>query len=123
MAMTPQDSVETFIAAWSRSDMDAVYAMMAGDIVWDNVPMGPAHGIDGCKAVMAQFPPVEAIEFVVHAIAANGNTVLTERTDRFLIGGRWRSIRVMGSFEVNAAGRIQTWRDYFDLVEFQREFG
>ncbi len=115
-------TVEAFIAAWCRNDMDGVYALMADDIVWDNIPMGPAHGIDGCKALMTQFPPVDGIEFVVHNIAVNGAAVLTERTDRFLVGGRWRSIRVMGCFEVDPAGRIKNWRDYFDMAEFQREF-
>jgi limonene-1,2-epoxide hydrolase len=48
--------------------------------------------------------------------------VLTERTDKFLVGGTWRAIRVMGTFEVNTEGKIARWRDYFDLAEFQREF-
>lgn len=121
--MTPQEIVETFIAAWNRNDLDAAYAMMADDIVWHNIPMEPALGIDGCKALMAQFPPVEGIEFETHHISANSNVVMTERTDKFLIGGKWRNIRLMGIFEVDAAGKIAKWRDYFDMVEFQREFG
>ena len=120
--MSVQSIVEDFIAAWSRNDMDAVYSMMADDIVWDNIPMGPAHGIEGCKALMANFPPVEGIDFDTHYIAATGNMVLTERTDKFLIGGTWRAIRLMGIFEVNRAGKIQNWRDYFDMAEFNREF-
>jgi limonene-1,2-epoxide hydrolase len=38
------------------------------------------------------------------------------------VGGRWRAIRVSGTFEINAEGKITHWRDYFDLAEFQREF-
>jgi limonene-1,2-epoxide hydrolase len=120
--MTAQQIVEAFIAAWSRSDLEAVYALMADDVVWHNIPMEAAVGIGACKALMAQFPPSEGIEFETHHIAANGNIVLTERTDKFLVGGRWRSIRVMGTFEINAAGKIAKWRDYFDMGEFQREF-
>lgn len=122
MPMDARTAVEAFIAAWNRSDMDAVFAMMADDIVWDNIPMGPAHGIAACKALIAQLPPVDGIEFVVHAMAVNANMVLTERTDRFLVDGRWRDIRLMGIFEVNPSGKIQNWRDYFDLAEFQRAF-
>jgi limonene-1,2-epoxide hydrolase len=120
--MTPQETVEAFIAGWNSGDLDAVYGMMADDIVWHNIPMEPANGIDGVKALMAQFPPSEGIEFVTHHIAANGNMVLTERTDKFLIGGTWRAIRVMGTFEIDGAGKIAQWRDYFDMLEFQREF-
>jgi limonene-1,2-epoxide hydrolase len=120
--MTPQQTVEVFIGAWNSGDLDSVYGMMADDIVWHNIPMEPAVGLDGVKALMASFPPSEGIEFETHHIAANGNVVLTERTDKFLISGRWRNIRVMGTFEIDGAGKIAQWRDYFDMAEFQREF-
>jgi limonene-1,2-epoxide hydrolase len=29
----------------------------------------------------------------------------------------------MGTFELNDAGKIVRWRDYFDSAEFVREFG
>ena len=28
----------------------------------------------------------------------------------------------MGTFEIGTDGRIAAWRDYFDMLEFQREF-
>ena len=64
----------------------------------------------------------EAIEFVVHASAENPetNTVMNERTDRFKIGERWVEARVMGVFELRD-GKISSWRDYFDLAEFQSQ--
>ncbi len=114
--------VEDFIGCWNSGDMDGVYAAMADDIIWDNIPMGPVQGIEGCKGLMANFPPMEGVEFETHHISASGNIVMTERTDKFLIGGRWRPIRLMGIFEVNADGKIQHWRDYFDMAEFQKEF-
>jgi limonene-1,2-epoxide hydrolase len=120
--MRPQDTVEAFIAAWNRSDLEAAFAMMADDIIWHNIPMEPAVGIDACKALMAQFPPVEGIEFETHHISAKGTVVMTERTDKFLIGGTWRKIRLMGIFEVDSDGKIAKWRDYFDMAEMQREF-
>lgn len=120
--MSPQETVETFIAAWNRGDGPAAFGMMAQDVVWHNIPMEPAVGIAGCQALMAGFPPIEGTEWTVHNIAANGNVVLTERTDKFLIGGIWRAIRVSGTFEINTEGKIAHWRDYFDMVEFQREF-
>lgn len=120
--MTPQQIVEAFIAAWNHRDIEGAYAMMADDIVWHNIPMEPAVGVAGCQALMAGFPPIEDVEWVTHNIAANGSVVLTERADKFLIGGKWRAIRVMGTFEVNAERKIAQWRDYFDMLEFQREF-
>lgn len=120
--MSPQEIVEAFIDAWNRGDVPAAFGMMADDIVWHNIPMEPAVGLAGVQALMGQFPPIEGTEWITHNIAANGNVVLTERTDKFLVGGRWRAIRVSGTFEINAEGKITHWRDYFDLSEFQREF-
>jgi limonene-1,2-epoxide hydrolase len=120
--MTPQQTVEKFINAWNTGDMAGAFGMMADDIVWHNIPMEPAVGMAGVQALMGTFPPVEGTEWITHHIAANGKVVLTERTDKFLVGGKWRAIRVMGTFEVNAEGKIAQWRDYFDMAEFQREF-
>lgn len=120
--MTPQETVEAFIAAWNRMDIPGALAMMTADAMWHNIPLGPARGMAEIQAVMALLPPAEGIEFITHHIATAGDLVLTERTDRFLIGGRWRDLRVKGTFEIDSEGRITAWRDYFDLAEMQREF-
>jgi limonene-1,2-epoxide hydrolase len=122
MNQYPQAIVEAFIGKWNDMDVPGALAMMAEDAVWDNIPMGPAKGMAEIQSVMAQFPPAEGIEFITHHIAVNGNVVLTERTDKFLIGSKWRALRVMGTFEINGDGKIQHWRDYIDLGEMQREF-
>lgn len=108
--------IEDFIAAWNRLDMAAIEDMLAPDVFYHNIPMEPAHGREGFRAFMAQMP-ASAAEWTLHAIAANGDKVLTERTDRLLIGDKWISIRVMGTFEI-ADGKIAQWRDYFDMAEF-----
>ena len=121
--MTPTETIEAFIAAWDRFDLDAIYSFMADDIMWEDVPLSTVNGIDQVRAKMDAFPGVEGCGFDMHHIAANGNVVLTERTDWFEMKGKKRSIRVMGTFELNAEGKIAKWRDYFDSAEFQREFG
>ncbi len=122
--MTPQETVESFIQAWNDMDLDTAYAMMAEDIVWHNIPMEPAIGVEGAKKLMEGFPPIVKIDWKTHHIAVNGNVVQTERTDSFTFeNGKTASIRLMGIFEVDADGKIAKWRDYFDMLEFQREFG
>jgi limonene-1,2-epoxide hydrolase len=115
--MTPQQTVEAFIACWNRMDMPGAFALMHPDIVYHNIPMEPARGHAGVQAVFAGFPPMEAVDWITHAIAANGPLVLTERTDKFKINGAWLSLPVMGTFEVHD-GLITAWRDYFDLQQF-----
>ena len=114
--MTPIAIVTDFCAAFDRLDWDGIYAHLADDIVYHNIPMEPVHGLDAFKAVYAAFPVSEA-RFEINNIAANGNIVLTERTDRFVLAGQPIVIRVMGVFEIRD-GKIAVWRDYFDLAQF-----
>ena len=47
--------------------------------------------------------------------------MLTERVDRFVFGGKHIELPVMGAFEIDREGRIQAWRDYFDLQQFMKQ--
>jgi limonene-1,2-epoxide hydrolase len=122
--MTPQETVEAFIGHWNACDIEAMLALCADDIVYHNIPMEPVHGTTAMQAMVEGFlGNIERCDWQTHAIAANGNVVLTERTDIFHFkDGRRAAIRVMGTFEIGADGRIAGWRDYFDMLEFQREF-
>lgn len=122
--MTPQQTVEAFIGHWNACDIEAMLALCAEDIVYHNIPMEPVHGITAMRAMVEGFlADIASCDWRTHAIAANGNVVLTERTDGFNFkDGRKAAIRVMGTFELDDAGLITGWRDYFDMGEFQREF-
>jgi hypothetical protein len=51
----------------------------------------------------------------VHAISADGPTVLTERTDVLKLGQLRVQLWVCGRFDVHD-GQIALWRDYFDWL-------
>ena len=122
--MTPTETVTAFISHWNSGDMEAMYAMCAEDVTWHNIPMDPIVGKAAMREAVAGFMVnVAKCDWQTHAIAENGNHVLTERTDAFeLKDGRRAAIRVMGTFEIGDDGLIAAWRDYFDMSEFQREF-
>lgn len=122
--MTPQQTVEAFIDHWNACDIDAMLSLCADDIVYHNIPMEPIRGTTAMRAMIEGFlVNIESCNWQTHAIAANGNVVLTERTDGFNFkDGRKAAIRVMGTFDLDDAGLISGWRDYFDMAEFQREF-
>lgn len=122
--MTPQQTVEAFIGHWNACNIDAMLALCAEGIVYHNIPMEPVNGTAAMRVMIEGFlADIASCDWQTHAIAANGNTVLTERTDIFNFkDGRRAAIRVMGTFDLDAEGRIAAWRDYFDMLEFQREF-
>ena len=111
--------VENFIAAWGRRDIDGLMAFFAPDALYHNIPVEPVVGTEAIRGVVDSFAgAATAIEWVLHQIAETASgVVLTERTDRFEIAGKWIELRVMGSF-VLKDGKITEWRDYFDMKQF-----
>ena len=112
------ERVRAFIAAWKRNDLEEIMGFFAEDCVYHNIPLEPAVGLDAIRAVLEMFvPPADEIEFVIHKIMSDGDTVFTERTDRFVTNGKSIALPVAGVFELRD-GKIAAWRDYFDLQTF-----
>lgn len=114
--MEPAEIVDEFIARVCRMDLDGACELLADDVEYDNVPMGKNHGPQAVKDFLgAMVGEIDAVEFVVHRQAAQGDLVLNERTDRFVKDGTAYDLPVAGVFEVRD-GRIVLWRDYFDMA-------
>jgi len=111
--MGAEETVLAFVAAWNALDWSRIYALLADDIVYHNMPLKPVLGRDAVRAHLDAWP-VDACEWEVRNIASSGSVVLTERIDRFARGEDRIVVPVMGAFEV-ADGRIAAWRDYFDM--------
>lgn len=119
------DLIDQFVAAWAKMDLDEIMGFFADDAVYTNIPIDPPNeGSEAIRKTIEGFMGMaQKIEFVVHHQTENAQgVVMNERTDRFLIGERWAEAPVMGVFEI-ADGRIQAWRDYFDLAQFSSQMG
>jgi limonene-1,2-epoxide hydrolase len=117
-----QAIVRDFIDACNANDVERVMTFFTDDCVYHNVPIDPVTGPDAIRGVLTGFMGMASeIDWVVHNIAeSSGGVVLTERTDRFLIGEKWLELPVMGTFDLRD-GKICGWRDYFDMQQFQRQ--
>ena len=111
--------VETFLYAMQDEDFDTVDAALADTIVWQNVGFVTMQGRQRIMKVLRSGQGRVGFEVKIHRIAADGNTVLTERTDAIVIGPLRMQFWVCGVFEVHA-GRITLWRDYFDLLDIAK---
>ena len=112
---TPEEVVQEFCAAFATKDVDTITNLLADDVVYHNVGMAPAVGKEASVAMIQGFLDMaEKMTFQIHRIAANGDSVLTERTDTFTINGADSPVAVMGSFDLRD-GKIVAWRDYFDM--------
>ena len=114
------DTVNAFIAAIDRNDLDAALQYAAPGITYDNVPLATVQGVEAVRDVLGPFlGQATAVEFRIIRQAEQGNLVLNERLDRFELGGRWIELAVAGVFEVDDSGHIVLWRDYFDKGQFE----
>jgi limonene-1,2-epoxide hydrolase len=119
----PEQVVRDFCAAVSQRDADVLRPFFSDDVVYHNIPMDPAKGIEATMATINMFLGIcEGLEFEIHHLASDGEAVLTERTDTFTMQGKTAPLPVMGVFHVRD-GKITAWRDYFDMGQVNTIFG
>jgi limonene-1,2-epoxide hydrolase len=125
---SPIDVVRGFCAAWSDNlGTIELAAFFTDDAVYHNIPQAPVTGREAIANLIDSFirpgpPGIESIEFRVINIAANGPVVMTERVDVFRLSDKSFELQVMGTFEVTD-GKINAWRDYFDMNQFTSRMG
>lgn len=117
-ATDPAGVVKAFLLALQAGELDQALELLDENVTYINVTLPTVRGRRGVERVFR--PAYEKLHggFRVHfhAIAAEGNTVLTDRTDELIMGPVRQRIWVYGRFEV-ADGRITLWRDQFDWVD------
>ena len=84
------------------------------------MPLEPILGRDAVRSYLKSVGAFDWVDWKFLAIAADGNTVLTERIDEFGISGIQVKLPLMGAFEIRD-GLIVERRDYFDLAMYQRQ--
>jgi limonene-1,2-epoxide hydrolase len=120
--------VRRFCAAWSDNMGAAeLAAFFAKDAVYHNIPLAPVTDREDIANTIASVlrpgpPGIEGIDFRVINIAANGPVVMTERVDVFKLPDKSFELPVVGTFEVSG-GKINAWRDYFDMSQFTSRMG
>ena len=117
-----QALVRSFIEAFNANDLSRIIEFFDSDAVYHNIPVDPVRGAEAIRGVIDGFLGLATeVDWVIHNIAeAEDGTVLTERTDRFLIQNKWIELPVMGAFVVRGT-KLSKWRDYFDMKQFQSQ--
>jgi limonene-1,2-epoxide hydrolase len=110
-------TVETFLYALQDEDYDAAEATLADTILYQNVGYTTMRGRGRIIKLFRRGQGRVRFEVKFHRVAAEGNAVLTERTDALIFGPLRVQFWVCGVFEVHG-GKITLWRDYFDAFDF-----
>jgi limonene-1,2-epoxide hydrolase len=100
-----------------QRDPEVLRAFFSDDVVYHNIPMDPAEGIEATMATIDMFIGMcDALEFEIHHLASDGID-RAHRADRhFTMKGKTAPLPVMGAFHVRD-GKITAWRDYFDMAQ------
>jgi limonene-1,2-epoxide hydrolase len=116
----PAQVVEAFLAALAASDLATAASLLDERVTYINVGLPT---IRGRRAAIGFLKPMSRpgvrFEVYLHGIAANGPTVLTDRTDVLIFGPVRLQFWVTGRFEVQD-GLITLWRDSFDYLDVTR---
>lgn len=113
---TSVTTVETFLNALQEQDFDTAENALAQNLVYQNVGLPTIYGRNRAMKLFRSMQGRTGFEVKIHRIAADGNAVLTERTDALVFGPLRMQFWVCGVFEVHD-GRITLWRDYFDFLD------
>ena len=113
--------VKDFISAFNANDVRRIMDFFCEDCDSGDLPFAPAAGPNALLGLRELLAMSSEVNWVLHNIAENSEgIVLTERTDRYLVGKEWVEFPVMGTFDVRG-GKICGWRDYFGTRKFQGE--
>lgn len=86
--MSAEEIVRAEIAAWGRNDVDEVMSHFADDATFDIGPSYPQlAGRDAIQKIMkAFFARGTCVDLEIRHLAVDGNVVLMERTDHWIVG-------------------------------------
>jgi len=119
-AMTPEETIEAFFAAFNSGDLEKAAEFAAENIIYDNIGIGSTSfdsiipTINGAQGMIDFLTPLQNIEWVIFRQLSSGNLVINERRDKMTINGAQIDLPVLGVFEV-VDGKITVWRDYCDM--------
>ena len=112
-------TVREFFVALELGAVEEAIDLLHPEVVWKNTSLPTVGG--GLTRKMLRGMNRDGIGFAaeMHHIAADGDIVLTDRTDILRVGPLRISFWVCGTFELRD-GRIILWDDHFSWGNFLR---
>lgn len=120
--MDAETVVRNFCAAFANQSVEELLGYFAEGAIYHNIPLEPSVGREAIEATLNMFISDGSTgSFEIVHLAVSGNAVLTERVDHLGMAGKNVSLPVMGTFEIDDAGKITAWRDYFDMAQLLKQ--
>ena len=112
--------IKNFIGATSRLDAKELASYFCDDGCYCNMLANPVKGRDNVQQFIAGFTAnLTATDWEVVQLVTVGDVVFCERVDRTQFAEGGVDLPCLGVFEMSL-GKINEWRDYFNLDTFIR---
>lgn len=106
-----------FMDCWRRLDLDDAVSRITADAVFTpDLKAQPVVGREAIRALWASYMErMKAYSLEAGAVASAGGVVFLERVERIVAIDDYEMVLpIVGVFEIDAAGQIAAWRDYWD---------
>jgi limonene-1,2-epoxide hydrolase len=118
----PEAIIRRFFDVWVERDPVRLTEFFAEDGVWSEPHRPPAVGHSQIRPVFEMQTSFGSdFSFEFRNLVVAGDTVFTERVDRFSLNDTPMTVRVAGIFDIGSDGRIRAWRDYYDWADLERQ--
>ena len=128
--MNAERTIRNYLSLFHTRQLDiaAVRAMLADNARYKPiVPIAPVReGADAiCSELERQYELYDECACKILNITVSGSTVFTERVDtcRQMKDGQETTTNVVGVFDLDEAGRIVFWREYWDGLDCAGQLG
>ncbi|WP_300641529.1 limonene-1,2-epoxide hydrolase family protein [Nocardioides sp.] len=111
--------VTTFLDALAAGDSRTAVDLLDSDVEWRNTGLPTLRGRRATGALLGMEKRRVGFGYEMHAVAvsADGDSVLTDRTDWITLGRFRTDFWVRGTFTLRE-GRILVWDDAFSMGSF-----
>ena len=109
----PETTVREFFAALELGALDEAFELVAPDVVWRNAGLPTLRGTTAMRRALAGIDRARlrfSADF--HHVVADGDVVLTDRTDHVTLGPVRVDFWVASTFELRE-GKIALWHDRY----------
>lgn len=131
MSQANLDTVLSFLDLFhfsGRPDVDQIMNHFAPGGTYQPLVPATAKQVAGPEMAAAlgrQFDTYHECRCEIHAAAAMGSFVFTERSDHVTLHAENKKVtsRVCAVFELDEGGKIVSWREYWDTGDIMKQMG
>ncbi|KRA80658.1 nuclear transport factor 2 family protein [Altererythrobacter sp. Root672] len=114
MIRSPEEVALEALAAIRSGDFENLKPLLSETIVYED-PRLVRRGVVAIKALFeADRQAYSDMEWEISGLTCEGASVVVERVDRFTMNGERYSLDVVATFEVNEAGKLESFVQSFD---------